>query len=104
MPSKSHLFIAYNKVRVSPRILDRARANRALGIVQRAQWFELGDEQRTFAIQSSEDMSVYYNVNGRCDCKDYQYRTLHCKHRLARAMILYCQELKGAGQCLQKTI
>ena len=97
MPSKSALFTAYNKCRVSPRILDRARANRALGIVQRGQYFELGDEERTFAIQSSEDENVSYNVNGRCECKDYRYRTLYCKHRLARFIIMYCQKLEGKG-------
>lgn len=97
MPSKSHTFIAYNKCRVSPRILDRARANRALGIVQKGQYFELGDEERTLAIQSSEDVNTYYNVNGRCDCKDFQYRTLWCKHRLARAIILYCEKLEAKG-------
>ncbi len=91
---KSHLFVAYNKCRVSDKLLDRARANRALGIVQKAQWFELGDEERTFAIQASQDENTYYNVNGSCDCKDYQYRTIWCKHRLARALILYCQQLE----------
>ena len=94
MANKSALFVAYNKCRVSSRILDRARANRALGIVQKGKWFELGDYERTFAIQSSEDANTYYNVNGTCECKDYQYRTLWCKHRLARAMILYCEKLE----------
>lgn len=102
MPSKSNLFVAYNKCRVSPKIRDRARANRALGIVQKGRYFELGDKFNTYAIQSSEDENVYYNVNGTCECKDFQYRTLWCKHRLARAIILYCQNLetKGAMPCL----
>jgi len=90
--TKSQLFTAYNKARVSPRV-DRQRVNRALGIIQKCQWLELTDEAHTFIMQSADGTTAYH-VNGTCDCPDYQYRTLWCKHRIARAMILYCQKLE----------
>ena len=86
MVTKSSLFAAYNKARVAPK-LNRARVNRALGIVQKQQWQELGDPVHTYAITSSDGQDVYH-VNGTCECKDYQYRTIWCKHRIARALII----------------
>lgn len=75
--SKSQLFSVYNRARASG--LDRPRVNRALGLLQAGKVRRIN--ATTFAVEG--DGCTYTVINGRCTCKDAQYRSVACKHLVA---------------------
>lgn len=69
-PNQSYTFSAYNRAVKHYGLADRARTNRALGIVQAA-----------YGIAAK--IEEYHTTITDCDCPDRQFRHLVCKHMRA---------------------
>ena len=69
--NQSRLFTIYNKARVAARngLLDEARVNKALGILQSNDYY------------SDKD---YLTTLKSCTCPDHQFRGTTCKHMIAK--------------------
>lgn len=81
--SKSALFTVYNKARACG--LDRARVNRAMGIVQAG---KVTLYQDGVALVDG-DKGKTYTVRGEsCNCPDHTYRGIVCKHIVARWLVI----------------
>ena len=84
-PTKSEIFTVYNQLRAyarkHPDIIDPARVNRALGILQSKAYY-MGEK-------------VFYSPTaGSCGCKDWEFRfarrrnyTGACKHMIAEMLL-----------------
>lgn len=77
---KSALFATFNRARAISAGLDRARVNRALGIVQAGRVKLLGDGS---AAVTNEDGTVYMVKGKSCTCPDHTFRNVACKHVVA---------------------
>lgn len=75
-------------------VLSRLEAARELAVAQA--WSRLGDQANTFVMGAGNGQM--YQVNGHCQCNDYQYRRREhggwCKHRLGRALALRAEQLQ----------
>jgi len=75
---------------------DSARVDRAVGLLlhptvhERCWIWDL--DYQTLNLRNG-DGSTWYRVNGSCQCGDYQYRTIWCKHRLARKLLIEAEEV-----------
>lgn len=90
LSQKSVLFTVYNKARACG--LDRPRVNRAMGLVQAGKVRKVN--AATFAVEG--DGCTYMVINGKCSCKDAQYRPAEkCKHLVATWIV---QRMEQASQ------
>jgi predicted nucleic acid-binding Zn finger protein len=70
---KSKLFTAFNCAKA---LTERGRLNRALGL----------------ALRNPADAAKYVTTQSFCNCPDFTYRSIRCKHIIALVLKLQAQE------------